>query len=536
MSLYTLHIRASPEGGDLIRCHNRIESLTFVYDKHGNAELEVELRINQADAYALYDRPALPYVIVCYAGARIWAGRLTVPTIGTRMTKLTARGYWDAFSDNPYTALWSTTSVSEFRPVVTQELANAAPSRYEMDTNNRVFITAKKGETFGNAPVYAGFQAYELPDRGERDVVAISFDYEALAPVNWRFDCNTYTNAALPWTIVANVWGLNATGVLQTGSQSLTVAACDVVTFRMYYNAAAAVSGAETGNIYLRITNVRISTQATPVYGSDIAAAVVAYAETINDQVSAVIAVASSLDLRDEIYEDALPADIISRVASIDDVRAYVDEQRVFWYGQTAPGRWQLDIADLEIERPLDRVRNRAYGVYQDTSGRTLRTADADNTVSQVRYGVVRMTPVSASSSNATQVGTQRDVALADTANPAPRASLTIRRVLDSLGRPTLPHLPRPGDLAIIPSLPPTLTTEVDQIRSFVIGRVAVSLARGRAPQVTIEPNEPTPTLTTLLARTEALIQRVAWSPSDDVPGSIMLDGPWSDYSGRIGE
>lgn len=536
MSLYTLHIRSSPTGGDLIRCHNRIDDLAFAYDKHGCAELETTLRINQADAYALYDRPALPYVSVCYAGAVIWAGRLTVPTIGMRTTKLTARGYWDAFTDNPYTALWSTTSVTEFRPMLNTERGTAFPDRYTVDTNNRISIAANKGETLGTTTTAKyGYMVYIAPDQGERLITNISFDYSFSSQSNWQVGLQTYNTG---WSLTATPWSLNGAGAgTVTGSQSLTLGTpVERFAFYLFYNAANAVVTAETGDIFLRITNVRITTQATPVYGSDIASALAAYAETINDQLSAVITTASTLDLRDEIYEDALPADIISRVASIDDARAYVDEHGVFWYGQTATGRWQLDIADLEIERPLDRVRNRAYGVYQDASGRTLRTADADNTVSQVRYGVVRTTPVSASSSNATQVGTQRDTALADTASPAPRASLTVRRVLDSLGRPTLPHLPRPGDLAILPSLPPTLTTEVDQIRSFVIGRVAVSLSRGQSPKVTIEPNEPTPSLTTLLARTEALIQRVAWSPSDDVPGSIMLDGPWSDYSGRIGD
>lgn len=502
---YTLHIKDAPGGRDLIRTDGRVKQATFAYDKHGCADLTTLLDIPRRVAFQLYDQAATPFVSVCYYGAPIWAGRLMEPTINNAGARLVAAGYWDSLKDAKYTGLWSKTSTTEFYPAVTTEIATAFPDRYAFDNNNRIYMTASKGAIVGTTTTArVAYYTYQVPSQSVEPITNVSFDYSFSSQNFWRIGLASYND---DWSGTVSEWTLNGAGAgTVTGSVATTFATPhNRIAFFLFYNAGDAVVVAETGDIFARFTNIRIkTTTSSTVLGSEIASGVNAYAASVNPILAASYVTASTLDLKDEQYEDMTPAEIIEHVATIDGVRAFVDENRVFWYGALAFGVWQLDAADLEIQRPLDRVYNSVYAVYQDANSRNLRTAAAVNTFSTSRYGLTRSQALAVQSTSSSQATSQRDTALSDTANPAPRAGITIRRILDSQGRPALAHQPRPGDLAILPALPAGLTASADQIRSFIIERVEVTLEPGKRPATVIEPSQPIPNLVTMLARIEA--------------------------------
>jgi hypothetical protein len=485
-----------------------VRSVRVAWGEHGPADLSVDLQLPLWLSWQIYGWTGALDVQLTWHGRVIWRGRLERSALIPQGISITAAGYWRALTDVPYTALWSSTSVGDFRPVLIQEIANAYPDRYEMDTNNRVFITPRKGETLGNTP-YIAYQAYEAPDQGVRDIVALSFDYELLAPVNWRVGCNVYTNAALPWTLVAGPWSLNATGVLQTGSQSVTFSASDVVTFWMYYNAAPAVYGGETGAAYLRITNLRIkTTTVATVLSSAIASALVTYINGINSaqlRSDTTGITATTLDLRDEIYEDAYPSDILVKLALLEGYQVGVDESQTLFFEPvgTSSRAWAIDLSQPEIERALSDLRNRRYATYQDASGRTLRTAVADNTLSQARNGIIRSAPVDANTTSSSQATTIRDTALADSADPVPRYQVQTGALWTMNSAPADLVEVRAGDTITIRNIPASLGATAEEIRTFRVARAEVSFSQGRKPVLTIEPTTPVPRLDVLLAKIE---------------------------------
>lgn len=500
---YTLHVKSAPGGRDLIRTDGRVKSATFAYDQHGCADMTAMLDISRRTAYQLYDQANTPYVSMCYYGSPIWAGRLMEPTISSAGARLVAAGYWDMFKDTPYTGLWSMTKYTEFKPITWRQLSNRADNSYALTHNaDQLFLSLNKGAAFTNASS-RGSLYYEIPSASARNMVAISFDWAEDLPANWVMELASWSAGFTGGTVV---YSRTATGLGGTGTQNLTFTGRPLISFTIYNNTGALYTNtSETNRYYLAIRNLRIkTTTASTVLGSAIASSVVSFADGVNPILAASYATTSTLDLKDEVYEDQYPAAIIDRLAKIDNVRAMVDENRAFWYGPLASGRWLLDAADLEIQRPLDRVSNSVYAVYQDADNRNIRTAASVDSFSVSRYGITRGKALSVQSTSSSQATTQRDTELSDTANPAPRAGIPIKRILDSQGRPALAHQPRPGDLAVIPALPPSISAEADQIRSFIIGRVEVTLERGKRPTTVIEPNEPTPNLVTMLARIAA--------------------------------
>src|SRR5690606_29921709 len=139
------------------------------------------------------------------------------------------------------------------------------------------------------------------------------------------------------------------------------------------------ISG-DTGDIYARITSLRIKAVAGDVLASDIAAALVAYVNGINgNQLSASDSLIepTTTDLYDEIYEDEYPADILDRLALLHGYEWAVWEGRRLAFREkgSAARAWYVDATRiLDLQRSLDSVRNSAYGIYRDADGRTLRT------------------------------------------------------------------------------------------------------------------------------------------------------------------
>lgn len=506
----------APDGVLLFDLSGLAHNVTATTNGHGFATLTANMDLPLSGAFGLYDRPGLPHVVLADGAEIVFEGRLEDVAITDLGARLTAFGYWRALSDVIYTALWSDTRVSEWRAIRKEDVLYRAPDLYQMDTNNRLYITPAKGNTFRNG-IDMGSLVYEAPSQGQRDIARVSFTYELLAPANWRARLTRYDNG---FTGGAVEWYLDATGSAQTGTVTQNLASpAEIVVFDLLNNTGSGVTlTAETGEYYLKITNVRVmSTTASTVTVDAIAAALATYVHGANSsQLSAAstLIAAPGLDLTDEVYQDAYPADILTRLAGLGDNQTPprqwevgVWESRLLHLRQrgSAGRAWYVDAGSLDMERSLATLSNAVYGVYQDADNRVRRTEISVDTGSIVRFALTRQAAVAAQTTSSTQAGVQRDAYLADHATPPTRSGIMIAALYDAGGGRWPLWAARSGDTITIRNLPPTLSLDVDRIRTFRIAETSYSCD---TDVLSVTPELPRPSLEVLVARNAAGLER----------------------------
>jgi len=578
----TLTIQDQPGSGMQPDLTPRLTRAIMASNLHGDESLQLSAHLSMSSAFERYDRAGTPHAIVTDGAALPFQGRVEDIAVHGDGLDLTAFGYQRALSDPRYTALWSTTGVAGFRPIIATELSTAVPDRFTFDTNNRVYIAPQKNATFGTTGAAKfGMMCFIPPDDGTRDIIGASFDFVFVAPAAlWRAAFQTRTAAfvgvANPWLITSPAPGTT------TGTVHVTFAAAPIVNFFMDFNAADAVYAGETGASYLRITNLRLVTSTTNRVnttltanrnaGVNVTATVVSTArmyvgqqlqigsggansetlivlsigsstqfnatftfnyvinetiqahviyadEIVKDLVSVTSAQNSTqllpdtsqvtspaLDLFDELYEDAIPSDILDHLIALGDNATIPNQwewgvtgQRQLYYrvAGAASQTWYVDVTALTVQRSLNQLFNSAYAVYADASGRTLRGPVATDADSVLQRAITRRRAVSARTTSLTQANVQRDASLDDSADPPPRFGLTFAAVYNSVGGRVPLWLPRAGDTIVIRNLPPTISVNIDQIRSFRIARSSCDLI---ARTLTIEPEVPLPSVQALLA------------------------------------
>jgi hypothetical protein len=472
-------------------------------NRHGFAMLRVPfIPMSLQSSFTVYGWPGLPHVVVSDGAAVVWEGRLEDIDIVAGGVALTAFGYQRALHDVPYTAAWSVTGVAGWKPITSDVASSITPDRYEMDNNNRIYIAPRKGETFSTGSHF-GDMSYALPHSGLRNIAKFTADYSITLPSNWKVRIITsdydYTNSVTETTVTA-------TGSNQTGSFNLTTSSRQRVIMAVFNDSGVSytVTG-NTGEIFAKITNVRIkTTTATNVLASDIAAAMASYIGGINtDQLSTSSALvsATTTDLNDEIYEDKYPAEILDRLALIHSHQWSVWENRYLTFQDktTARKEWLVDVTSTpELQRSLENIRNSAYGIYRDASGFTLRTNTVGDGESQSRYGVLRRGFISVQTTSLGEAQTHRSAWLADRADLQIRARIEFSRVYDEAGARWPLWAIRAGDTVTMRNLPPTLSTGLDRIRTFMVGETDYDAATG---SIDIAPDDPIPTLVTLVAQ-----------------------------------
>lgn len=484
--------------------------LKFSSNRHGYLSLNCEAPMNMIESFQVFDRPGLPHVEVNWNGIVAWAGRLEDPAVMAGGVRIGALGYQRAMYDVPYTALWSDTSVDDWVIIPETWKSDARPDRFTFDNNNRLYVTPNVGSTHGTTTsAKVGFWGYEIPSGSARQIVAVSFDYAFLAPSNWVGALGTFTGSLSSPTFAASPWTVNGSGALQTGTQSVTFTACDAVMFYLYFNAADAAYTPQTGDNYLRITNVRVkTTTSASLYADEVARALVSYVSGINSgQLSSTTALIESptLDLKDEVYEDLLPGDILERLVGLGDNQTPPRRwEWAIWEKQMLALRprasqaleWFVDVSAPELERTIDMLRNSAYAVYQEASGRNLRTAVSADTFSVSRYAITRREAVPVSTTSSTQATTNRDAFIADRKDPPPRAGLEFKDLFDQFGNRWPPWFLRPGHIVTARNLPATLGPSVDRIRSFVVDETEMDVDRNRVKAI---PETPLASLETVV-------------------------------------
>jgi len=426
-----------------------------------------------------------------------WEGRLEDIAIVPGGLSLTAFGYQRALSDLLYTALWSMTGTAGWRPAA---FDGWVPERYEMDNNNRLYISLKNGAIYGHDNHY-GELAYASPDKQLLSIVSFSADYDANLPTGWQARIITTdpdnSNRSTAFTLTGD-------GTPQTGTIDVNTTARRRVALGLRNNTGSAYTNtAQTGNYYIRLTNIRFKavSKSTSVLASDIAASLVTYTNGINPtQLSAKTTwiQPTATDLLSEMYEDARPADILTGLATRHAYVWSVWEGRGLWFQPAAAvGRqWYIDIGgELNLQRSLDNVVNRVYATYRDASNQTLRTGKATGDVE--KFGVTRDNVLDARTTSSTQAESQRDALLTDQSIVQLRAKVGVKRLVDALGVSAPFWAVRAGDTVSIRDLPPTLGAEIDNIRTFRVGETDYNVTDN---VLTITPDTPVPTLVTLTA------------------------------------
>lgn len=480
----------------------RASGVRFSTNRHGFASLSVgHVAMSLHEAFQAYEWPGTPHLSATDHGAGVvWEGRLEDIAIVPGGVSLTALGYQRALSDVPYTALWSKSGSGGWRPVTAGDLGGRTPERYTMDNNNRLYIAPKKGEAFGTGN-HNGTMAYLLPHNGLRKLARFTASYDLTLPANWQIRIITadegFTNNTVEQTITA-------TGSPQSGSIGLDVTARDIILVDVRNNTGSTSTiSADTGTNYVRLTDLRVRSVNTAVVASGIVGALVAHVAGINPaQLGAgtELIEATATDLFDEIYEDEYPADILDDLASRHTYEWGVwEDRRLHFRPRGSGGRhWYVDVAEiLELQRSLDDIRNSAYGVYRDAGGRTLRTATATDDDSRARYAVTRRGFVNAQTTSQAQAEAHRDAWLADRANMQAQARIAFDRLYGPSGELYPLYMMRAGDTVTMRNLPPTLSTEIDRIRTFVVGETDYDATENR---MDIAPETAVPTLVSLVA------------------------------------
>ncbi len=571
-----------------------LDGATISTNEHGFEALTAAIRRQLISAFQFYDQPGLIYVGLFDGGQILWEGRLEDPSVfaGAAGSGLNtqALGAWRALTDDRYTALWSSTQVSEFRPFLATEIASLVPDRFAFDTQNRLYIAPQKNATLGiTGTTKQAMLGYQLPDSSTRDIIGAQFSFTYTMPAaNWRVAFQT-RNA--DFTGIANPWIVTTAGAgTVNGAVHVTFAAARIVNAFMDFSAADAVYAGESGANYLRLTNLRFVTSTTNrvnttltanrnagtnvtatvgstsgmyvgmqlvmnsaaaasemvtvlsigsatqfnatfannyvttntvqgfrVLGDEIAKDIVSQVSTLNStqlSSSTVLIQSPGLDLTDEVYEDAIPADVLTHLVELGDNQTTprqwevgVYEGRVLHFRPRggAARAWYVDVTDLGIARTLEDLSNSVYAVYQDAKGRQLRTTANTDSASVTRYGITRRGNIGADTTSSAQAAVQRDAQLADHKDPLPRATVAFEAVYDASGARWPLWMVRSGDTITIRNLPPNVSTTIDRVRTFRISHTICDLT---ARTLEIELEAPPPRLATLLARRAEGIKR----------------------------
>lgn len=253
------------QGGEVLADFSDATDCQAETNEHGFRSLSCFVQMPLELAFYFSERARGRWLSLNYGAGVVWEGRVEDPTIQVERDEIglevEAFGSWRAFYDVPYTALWSASGTAGWaQPPVELIGSTSTPEKYETDNNNRLYIAPKKNETFQNSPNKVGHLGFIVPHGGSRQIVGVQFDYQIVGST-WQARLQRRDGS---WANLSDIWTVNGSGSVQAGSVHLTLTACDSLAFAFFYNSGtpAAYTG-ETGDTYLKITNLRLVTTTT---------------------------------------------------------------------------------------------------------------------------------------------------------------------------------------------------------------------------------------------------------------------------------
>lgn len=509
-----LAIYESIGGSLIVDLQTRAQGVKFSFNEHGAAACSWSVPCSLGEAFSLYNRCRGRHVEISASGHPIWRGRVEDIRMVSGGLEFSAYGYQNGLRMVPVTSFYSCTRSDSWEIGYTSQMSDCYPNLYRLETKDGISISLQRGDTYRTANDIAHMML-RMPDQSYNTAKAISFDWSITLPTNWVFQFVRMTSA---FGFITSATVATGNGSAQSGTYSTTFSATDIVCIRAYNNTGANYTATgETGTQYARVSNVRVKgTTSASLYADEIALSLLAHAVALNpNHISASTANIQSpgVDLRDEIYEDQYAADVLDYLVSLGDNQTPprqwvwgVDLDQALFVKPRGVGRqWYVDIASPDIEMTLANLANAVFAVYQDASGRPLRTATATDSNSIVATGMIMGKSVNVQTTNATQANTHRDAALADGKDPRPRVGIEISALYSASGQRVHPWVARPGDTITIRNLPPTISADVDRLRTFVLSELEFDCDSGLA---TLTPESPTPSLDVMVAREAAGVNR----------------------------
>lgn len=503
MSL-SVQVFNSPQKSILLADFSRYRVPEFSTGEHGYGSCTQFVPMTFRRATMVMDWPETPHVVLSGRWANeVWSGRLEQAWYENGGLRWVAFGYWQALRDVPYTALWSVTDLRGWNVLTVNELPSVAtPEKWVLQNGGgALYFASKKSETF-TASTIGGFY-YRTPHNGKRLIVKLDFNYSFTASSNWKIAVNEYDSA---WGSASQIWSLTGDGTTQAGSVSITVASKSILLI-YFYRLSSGTYTNDTGVHNANITNIRIkTTSSSTVLASAIASALVAYVNGVNSSQlnsSTALIEATTDDLQDEIYEDAVPSDILDRLALLHGYEVGVRKDRMlFFRPKGSAGRhWYINATRVtDFGKDISQVFNEVYGIYQDANGRTLRTAVAANEFQKEAMGITRRQSVQLQTTSSTQAEAHRDARLDDIDNLNVAATIEFDRLFDAFGNRHNEYEMNAGDMVTIRNLPLPTGSIVDKLREF---RLAGTQWRGPGMMI-LEAEVPAPSLVVLVAQQKA--------------------------------
>ena len=482
------------------------ESLRFSTNRHGFADCSLTVPLSQADAFRLYDLAGAVFLRVSDNSLTAWEGRVEDVRVINGGAELKALGCWRALYDTPYTATWSVSRVDKFRPGIETEISAHKPQLYISDSQNRLQANLKKNGVYASGDD-TFYWVYELPDDSATSATYAEASYDYNLPSGWTVQGLAYLS---DWSsgVVSNITTSGSVGS-GTFTWDLSGLPKQAIGFRTYNTSGSAYTNAsEDDAFYFRITSPRVTASGSSVTADEIVSALVTYVSGINStQLSTATGLIESpgVDLKDEIYEDQYPADILDRLAFIGDTSGSPYEVGV-WEGQQLHFRqrgkhgrtWYVDASSLDVERSVGDVWNSAYAVYQETGGQNLRTSSSSANSSIAVFGITRRAAVKVTTTGSAQAEYARNTYLTDNKDSKPRVSLVVDSLYDATGAHYPVWIARSSDTVIIRNLPPTVSQQIDKITSFRLDETEYD---ARSNTIRLVPESPPPALDVLVAR-----------------------------------
>lgn len=260
-----LYESSAPGARLLLDLTPRASSGQITTNEHGFERLTIPVELSVIQALSLLPDSARHVAATAHGGAFVlFEGRLEDPAIQASTTgqglQVSALGYQRAYSDPLVTAQWTDSGVEGWRTVTRDELPDADPAKFGFDFTNQIRINLVKNTSYGNAPWTNASVAYIPPDRGTRQLSLVAFELEMLAPVGFIFRVESWNANFAGGFVTIDL--TNATGLVQNRARVIMFTAADILVFSLVRNAANALYVGETGDAYVKLTNVRVlSTQ-----------------------------------------------------------------------------------------------------------------------------------------------------------------------------------------------------------------------------------------------------------------------------------
>jgi hypothetical protein len=484
--------------------------VSFSTGPGGYDHLIATVPMSSGDAFIYYDMFPGRKVVLSDGAFKAFEGRIERTALVDVGLRIDAFGFQRALHDVLYTGIWSTQRYDTWRIIDENEQAAWTPAKYYTDFNGRLYISLRAGESYVQG-TDAGGVVWHMPNLGDNNPVEIEYTCDFNLPAGWVAALDTYDEG---YTNANQDADLTSDG---TGTYTKTLTASrELVSFTIFNSSGTDpyTNTGETDDYYLEIIDLRIrGTANDSVYADEIVKALVAYVNGINSgQLSAVTGLVWSpnIDMPELVYEDDVPARIISDLSAMGDDSSPVDlwewavweDQRLqFWDVGTYGLDWYADVDSLNVSQDLDTMNNSVYGIYRGTRGRIARTAHDVDTASQTKNGIVRHAAVDSGGTDLSLTNTMVDARLADNKDMSSRGTITIPRVFNSSGGLLPLYHVRAGDTMNIRNIPPSLGSGVDKLRTFRISRTQYD---AETDTLMVTPEFDAPSLEAMVAQSTA--------------------------------